>query len=312
MPPLSKKQRDNYIEGIHQLLLAENPRLPYRHIARNLGIYSKTASKIYKEATEEGILFPPMLRPRIRTDYTEYVYSVNGKNIQNLFEKLSRDSRVEYVTWCRGQFDLLLITNERIDLTVEREFEEVVLSGERTGDYIFSFVERGDYHAIFSEIDSFLDIGRFRTGKLTIKPEKRGNEWSDREQKLFRYLKNDVRKTFTGIQKELDISRSLLLKCYSIVRKHTIVAVPYYPKRFDMYTIVYLIIETEHEKQIVEVLSKFPCQSSFFKVRDSLICMIGTENNFTRRLFTLLNKMVTSTFVEDLSYSIPLYYFSQD
>lgn len=310
MPPLSKEAKDRYIEEMHELLTGDYPRMPFRHIGKHLKIYSKTASRIYKEALEEKILFPPMLRPKICTDYAEYVYLINGENIQPLFERLKKDIRVEYVTWCQGHFDLLLITNERVDLSVEKEFRSIVLSGER-GNYSYSDVRRRDFNTVLEEINTFLEKGEFQPSELLFDLDKRGDKWTEREEKIFKYLKNDVRRKFTTIQKELDISRTLLLKCFSVIRKHTILAQPYYPKGYDKYTKFYLDIKTKHEQQVIDILGKLPCQSAFFKVKNRLLAYIGAEKDATYEIFCLMSKMLSTGFVSNLAFSVPLYYFSQ-
>ena len=186
MPPLSKEKKAEYTEKIRQLLLKKNLRIPYRYMAKKLKIYSKTASRTYKEALSEKVLFPPMLRPKVCLDYREYVYLINGKDVQALFDKLEKDPRVEYITRCLGHFDLLIITNESIDLTIEEEFKNVVLSGEKE-NYIYPEVKRGDYHTTFNEINKFLNKKAFLPSKLPFEIGKRGDEWSEREERVFRY-----------------------------------------------------------------------------------------------------------------------------
>lgn len=309
MPPLSKEAKDRYIEEMHELLTGDYPRMPFRHIGKHLKIYSKTASSIYKEALEEKILFPPMLRPKICTDYTEYVYLINGENIQLLFERLKKDARVEYVTWCQGHFDLLLITNERVDLSVEKEFRSIVLSGER-GNYFYPSVKRRDFSTVLKEINTFLEKGEFQPSELLFDLDKRGDKWTEREEKIFRYLKNDVRRKFTTIQKELDISRTLLLKCFSVIRKHTILTQPYYPKGYDTYVGYYLVIKTEYERQIVDLLGMLPSHSAFFNVKDSIIGYVNAEKSLSHEILHLMTKMTTTHFVSSIAFAVPIYYWT--
>lgn len=310
MPPLSKAARDKYIEEMHRLITGGTPRLPFRHIARHLKIYSKTASSIYKKAIKERILFPPMLRPKICTDYREYVYLINGENVQTLFGRLKKDPRVEYVTWCQGSFDLLLIANQRIDVSVEKEFKSIVLSGER-GNYYYPAVFRKNTCTVLEEINAFLEKGAFQPSELLSDIGERRGEWTERVESVFRYLKNDVRRKFSTIQKELDISRTLLLKCFSVVRKHTILSQPYFPEGYDKYTKFYLNMKTNYEQQAIELLGKLPCQSALFKVRGRLIAYIGSEKNATYEIFCLMSKMVSSGFVSSLTFSVPIYYSSR-
>lgn len=311
MPLLSKEKKAEYVEKIRDLLLKKDLRVPFRYLARKLKIYSKTASRIYKEALERKILFPPMLRPKICVDYKEYVYFLNGKDIRSLFEKLIEDPRVEYAACCQGHFDMLLITNERIDLTVEEEFKNIVLSGERE-NYIYPEVKHGEYWTALKEINEFLDKKEFEPSTLSFEIGKRGDEWSEREERLFRYLKNNGRRVFTPVQSQLGISRTLLLQCYLRVRKHTIITVPYYPEGYNSYNKLYLVMKTQYEEQTVNLFGKFPCYSAFFKVRNYLVGYISVEKDLIYEFFCLVSKMLSTGFAENLFYSFPLYYYTRD
>jgi hypothetical protein len=307
VPPLSKQELDNYLEKMYHLLMA-NPRMPFRTLASRMGLYSKTASRIYKEGLSEHILYPPMLRPRICTDYKEYVYVIKATDIKSLFDRLRGDHRVEYVTWCQGSFDLLLICNEQIDLSVETEFDRFVLSGER-GNYVYPEVKRRDISTAVKEMNALLDNGDFSPSVMEDPLEKRGKEWSDLEQKIFRYLKHDIRKTFLKIQRELKISRTLLLKCYERVKKHSFITVPYYPNGYDSYVGFYLIMKTPHEQDVINLLGLLPAHSSFFRVKESLIAYVNIEKSMSHELLLLITKMNTHNFVTSISFSIPLYYW---
>lgn len=309
MPPLSKEVKDTYIEGMHRLLMDKNPRMPFRHIGRHLNIYSKTASRLYKEALEEKILFPPMLRPKICTDYAEYVYLINGENIQSLFERLRKDPRIEYVVWCQGHFDLLIIANERIDLSVEKEFKNIVSSGER-GNYIYPKTIPRDLYTALGEINTFLEKGSFQPSKLIYDIGKRGDEWREKEESLFRYLKNDVRKKFITIQRELDISRTLLLKLFSQIRKHTILTQPYYPKGYDTYIGYYVAVKTQYERQLVDLLGMLPSHSAFFKIKDSIIGYVNVEKSVSHEMLYLMTKMTITHFVSSITFAVPIYYWT--
>ncbi len=173
--------------------------------------------------------------------------TVNARNSKALFDKLRENPHIEYMVCCKGEFDLLIITNERIDLTMEDEFRGVLLSGER-GNYIYPDVKRGDYQIIFNEIDEFLKRKEFVPSKITTETGERGNEWSEREERLFRYLKQDAGRKFTIIERQLKINRAVLLVSYAKVRKHTSVVVPYYPKGFREYTKFYVVMQTKYEE----------------------------------------------------------------
>ncbi len=308
---LSKEKKAEHIEKMYGFMQNKNPRLTFKFIARRLKIYCKTASRTYKDAITEEKLYPPMLRLKICTDYKEYVYIINARNSKALFDKLRENPHIEYMVCCKGEFDLLIITNERIDLIMEDEFRGVLLSGERD-NYIYPSVKRGDYQIIFKEIDEFLKRKEFIPSKIITEIGERGNEWLEREEKLFRYLKEDVRRKFTTIERQLGINRSLLLVSYAKVRKHTSVVVPYYPKGYSDYIGFYLVMQTKYEEQAIDLFGKLPCHSAFFKVKDYLIGYINVEKNYIYELYTLLLNLPSSTFVDSLIFSVSLCFYSRD
>ena len=58
-----------------------------------------------------------------------------------IFEKLQNDPRVIYESICSGAFDIVLMTTEKIDFSMECNFKGYVLSGPRS-DFIYNKVER--------------------------------------------------------------------------------------------------------------------------------------------------------------------------
>jgi hypothetical protein len=251
-----------------------------------------------------------MLRPKIYTDYKEYVYLITTTDSKNLFDRLSVDPRVEYVTWCKGEWDLLLITTQQIDLSVNSELEHIIVYGER-GNYVYPTVKRRTLTAALKDMHALLDDGNFIPSTLNDSLPERGEEWSDREESLFRYVKHDVRKPFLTIQRELDISRTLLLKCYERVRAHFLLVVPYFPLGFEAYAKFFLVMKSPYERQVIDILGQLPCQSTFFTVGDYLVAYTGIELHRGKVLLDLMSEMRSSGLVSSLGYAVPLIYHSR-
>jgi hypothetical protein len=304
VPLLSKRELESHLEKMYHLL-TQRPRMPFSTLASHMGIYSKTASKLYKEGVTAHILYPPMLRPRICTDYSEYVYILTTTDARCLFDHLSADPRVEYVTWCEGAFELLVIATQLIDFSQYPETCRLMVHGER-GNYVYPEVKKRTLAFALKEMHTLMD----EDPDVLRTPEEpypaRGKKWADLEETVFRYIKHDVRTPFLPLQEKLSISRTLLLKCYQRVRTHSHLVVPYFPLGFHAYTKFFLVMRSPREAQAMHILSQLPCQSTFFTLEDYLIGYTGCELHHVRALFDIMSDMCARDLISSFFYAVPI------
>jgi hypothetical protein len=81
--------------------------------------------------------------------------------------KMTEDPRVVYVSHCSGAFDLMVITREKIDFSMESGFENFVLTGPRS-DFMYNKVERKSMIEYYTEFQDFLNKGEFIKLELTF------------------------------------------------------------------------------------------------------------------------------------------------
>jgi len=305
MPKWSRRQIEAYYYSLY-LLLLEEARMSFTKIGNYLGINNKSAAKLYRMALKEEVLFPPYLRLKSFPNFQEYIYFLKFRNAFSLFEKLKNDQRVIYESVCSGAFDLMVIANERIDFSMEHGFEYFILSGPRS-DFIYNKVEKKSMDQYFAEFQDFLKNEDFIKSEIKS-PTREKLLWDDLDLALFKLLKHDLRMRYIKILRCLDLSKSVFYDHLHNVTEKCAVWTPYFPKNYPNYDEYFVLFKTSHENQLVDELKKTPVHCPIFKVKGWVYAYIMVEREFSQRvLFDTLNLMLSSGFVEEYRYSVPIY-----
>lgn len=310
MPKWSREETEAYYYVLYQVLLQE-ARCSFKHIGNTLKINNKSAAKLYRWALKEEILLPPFLRLKSFPNYHEYTYFVKFKDTTSVYEKLKDDPRVLYQCVCAGVFDLMIITNERIDVSMEEGFEYIVLSGPR-GDYMYNNVEKKSMIQFIEGVHHFLREGNFVVSEIgTLKREKL--LWDDMDWALFKLLKDDVRMKYIDIIRCLGLYKSTFYNHLNKVMEKCTVWTPFYPHGYAQYNPYYILFKTNYEDQLVKKLKEIPVHCPIFTVKSWICACIFLERDFLQiEFFNLLRSMQSSGFIEEYRYSVPLFHWKRE
>lgn len=304
MPKWSRVQIEDYYHSLY-LLLLNDARQNFSKIGRNLSINDKSAAKLYRWALAEGVMSPPFLRLNIFLNYQEYTYFMRVKDAQLLFMKMTEDPRIVYAAHCSGAFDLMVMSREKIDFSMEKGFDGFVLSGPRS-DFIYNKVERRSMDEYYTKFQDFLDTGEFIRSKLTF-PVRNELIWDEQDLSLFRLLKNNLRMKYIEIIRCFGLSKSVFYDHLHNVMDKCTAWVPYYPRGYINYNGYFILFKTNYEGQLVDMLKKMPVHCSILKVDRWIYAYILLERNFLQNVFfDFLNLMSISGFVEEYKYSVPI------
>lgn len=270
-----------------------------------MNINDKSAAKLYRWALAEGVLSPPFLRLNVLPNYQEYTYFMRFKDAQSVFMKMTEDPRVIYAAHCSGAFDLMVISREKIDFSMEKGFDGFVLSGPRS-DFIYNKVERRSMDEYYTKFQDFLNKEEFIRSKLTF-PVRKELIWDDQDLSLFRLLKNDLRMKYIEIIRCFGLSKSVFYDHLHNVMDKCSAWVPYYPRGYSNYNGYFVLFKTDYEGQLVDKLKGMPVHCPIIKVDTWIYTYILLERNFLQNVFfDFLNLMSTSGFVKEYKYSVPI------
>jgi len=309
MPKWSREQIEAYYYSLY-LLFLEEARMNFSKIGRNLEINDKSAAKLYRWALKDEVMSPPFLRLKSFPNFQEYAYFLKYKDAAFVLEELKNDPKVIYQCVCSGAFDLMLITNERIDVSMEQGFEYIILSGPRS-DFMYNKIEKRSMSLFLDEFQSFLRDSNFITSKI-VSPEREEFFWDDLDWALFKLLKNDLRMKYIEIIRCLDLSKSVFYdRLHNVMEKCT-VWTPFYPKGYSNYNPYYVLFRTNHENQLVRKLKEIPVHCPILKVRSWICACIFLEKDVPHiKFLDLLRSMQSSGFVEEYRYSVPLFHWNR-
>lgn len=71
-------------------------------------------------------------------------------------------------------------------------------------------------------------------------------------------------------------------------------------------------MQTKYEEQAIDLLGEVPCQTVFFKVKDYLIGYINVEKVFAYDFVGIMSNMLSTKFLENITFSNPLFFYTRD
>jgi len=310
MPKWSRKQVEDYYNSLY-LLFLEEARQNFSKLGRNLKIVDKSAAKLYRWALSEGVLFPPFLRLNVHPNYQEYTYFLRLQNPLPIFEKFKTDSRVVYESICSGAFDLVVMTTEKIDFSMEEGFKGYILSGSRS-DFMYNRVERRSAQDYIDSFHDFLNKKDFIESEIKT-PVREEFTWDTLDRDLFWLLKHDFRTKYIDIIRCFGLSKTIFYEHLRNVMERCTVWTPYYPRGYSNYNEFFILFKTEHESQLIEQLKKTPVHCPILKILDTVVSHFLVEKDLRQvELLKLLTSMQSQGFIKEYILSIPIYHWEQE
>ncbi|MFQ5891176.1 MAG: winged helix-turn-helix domain-containing protein [Candidatus Methanofastidiosia archaeon] len=309
MSRYSEEQKRKLHYSIYEVLY-ENPRIHLTRLTRRLGRSRNSISRAFREMMDERILITPQLRLRALKNIKEFVYLLKLKDEFKAFEKLRGNEDVIYHTLLVGEYNMLLISRKPLDFS-NLEIEKMGLNGVR-GDYLDKKVKNLDFDKAFEIITKKIENFNYKKSEIED-GEDRENMWSEDEWRLFSEIKYNYRCNVTEICRRLRFSRWKFYECLGNVEKNATIHVQYYPEGYFSYSHFILIVETEYEKFIEELVSYIPSTSTIIKVNENLIIYLNiykrdlSTENYLYFLLSLKNKNI----VKKYKNLMPIQYYTK-
>lgn len=263
---IPKKYREEHYRIWYELL-CRSPRIPAKEASLSLGIEQKTSSARLKEALNQHYIVGPEVRKMSLANFPEYMYFVNCKNPDSLYRKYRQDENVIFHALMYGFANLWVISKGKMDID---------------GDIIVEGL-RSDYYVAFAPDHSWDDAVRIIRKKIEkFNPEEytpkgyikthfdKTIEWTEKDEILYRYFKNDMRKPLAPMKRDYHISRNEFRKWLERLPDCCTITTNYYPGKLSEYESYLFLFETDYEDFIVELFSELPSSSRFFRVSDKL------------------------------------------
>jgi hypothetical protein len=260
-------------------LLLENPRIPKTQIAHIFHVNPKTAETWWDTAVDNKIIIPPIFRRKSFANFRENFYFIRSDDPHNTYKKFRGMEEVTYCSVQTGFADNLVIS--KVPVSVQ---EEIVLSGQRS-DYYTSVPPNCSFENSVSAIQKILQtVDEYNSSPSPLLLRKESyDSWDEKDERIFDSLYNNLRKPFSTVLKESGTYSDKIIKWFHNRDKfgHTITM--FFPQGESSYQLTLYAIKTSSDSLLIELFSRLPTSSVFYRVGDFLMMTIYISFPFTAR-----------------------------
>jgi predicted transcriptional regulator len=261
--------------------LLKNPRINIKEIATILGLNRNAASKIVREAFDQGYVLKPQIRKRSYENLKEHIYFVNCSYPFDSYKQYSTDTDVVYHAVMDGFSNLWIVSRKEIEVE-----GSVVIEGPHS-DYLVAYAPNHSWETamrIMRDKVKKFDPDEYEPKRLIKTRFTETISWDDEDEILFGEFKYDLRKPLTPVMKNHLISGQ---KIYSWLRRLSeccTVFPRYFPFSITGYDPYLFKFETAYEDFIIELFSELPTSSLFFKVGNTLFLYGNVDRSSLRKV----------------------------
>jgi hypothetical protein len=293
---------------IYRTFLNE-PRIYYREATKICGVARNTFMSHWKKGLEDGVFFPPQIRSKVFKTRKEYIYLVQTDDIHELFEYYKKHAHVIYLARTLGRFDLLIMTDQPLEIVPDN----TIFRGDRSR-YWYPFTPFCTYEEALDGIDDLLELSH-SPSKIEVEypeePAGRAAKWG---WKIYPYLKYNLRPNYSWIVKNVGMSFSSFYDGYEYLLDVCNVLLPHYPFGFQQYSHRFLVVWSDYEQLICDMLGLLPAHVSITKINDALFAYVNIENNgeIKKRVFDLCYELKRRNLVSRLWTATATFYWVPD
>ncbi|MBU7045887.1 MAG: hypothetical protein HXS54_05570 [Theionarchaea archaeon] len=283
------KSRERRDYTLYQLIY-EDPLISCSSLAEKVEMTKRKVQKYLTKMYEKSILKGPRISVKPAQNYHEYAYFVNVDNPLNVYKALKD---IVYGNISCGSWNLLVITDRKMDISSLPGFKECIFEGRKSATYASKVIVQN-----FEESLKRIDACRLKElyeSETTLFEEIPSNSWDTEEWTLYRTFRNNIRVETIQYLKGCSISLTKYKTWLSSLDQFTLIQPAFYPHGLEKYHLVDVLFESQYHRQIKDILGLLPSTTLFFSV----------DNYVYVRLFFLSKREETSIFalINEMNYT---------
>jgi len=298
------------IETYHLIYqsIREKERVHIKELATILGYSGRgstfeTASKYLHKMYECKISLNPSLN--LRTYENSYITayflkSTSKYSPSHTFENLAKDPKISKVIFLAGTYDFLVTTRQK---DVDFKKHGVSIAKESIMYTSLFTVPKGwkekMRNALMAFAYSTLEHSMLKREMEDFLP------WENIHWDIFYSMKDDVRTPFAHVAKDVSVAADTVKKhFYKTVLPYCNVAHYFFPKGYDWYLQSLVIVESDHEKALIDTLSLLPCTSYVYILEKEVVLTIFHEG--VNDVMTAFQKIEEAGYIKRHLLLVPL------
>jgi hypothetical protein len=247
-------------------LIYEDPLISCASLAEKMGIPKKKVQKYLAEMYQKSIVKGPRLSVKPAQNYHEYAYFVNVDNPLDAYKGLKG---VVYGNISCGSWNLLVITDRKMDISSLPGFEECIFEGRKSATHASKVVVR-NFEESLKRIDAYKLGEEAHELEKTLYEEISLNTWDTDEWTLYRTFRDNIRADTTQKLKECSISHAKYKTWISSLDQFALIQPAFYPEGLNNYHSVDVLFESQYHRKIKDILGLLPSTTLSFSVNDSI------------------------------------------
>ena len=246
-------------------LISENPRMRKKDLSYLYNVNEKTAANWWDQAIRRGIIRPPIFRRKSFLNFRENFYYLNAEDPHEMYLELKENKDLIFFSVQSGFSNFQVVSSDKLT------FKDIVVSGSRSDYYVTT-------PSPCSFDDSVLMIQKklknIETIKKTPSPlvyHDEVFEWDELDQKIYKELFNDFRKSYRTILRNTGAYSNKVLHWLRNCDQFGQAIVMYFPRGLGAYQPTTFLVETDHDSLLIELFSCFPVSTVFFRIEKYLV-----------------------------------------
>jgi len=313
---MSKLTREEKVRRYHAIYdqIYLNPRIHIHEISKNLKLARNTVTGYLDEMYESGILFGPGLRLKYYSGLDKYIYLVKFDDPYLAFDQLQKDPRIQYSAMYFGDWNMMLMSDARYDVSHIPGFEHMLFGGERY-DMLTphtSFVEwKTSFQKIKQEMSEF-DPEKAGDPNFTTR---KAPDWDREEWTLFQEYQHDFRKKVTPVLRKHLISSDKFYRWMATLPKTTNIFLQFFADGARSYTHFRFFFKTLYADAVTSLLSSLPTSITSIYVEGGVIVTLSIKSDVVSTflgLFNTIHRMRTTGMIQKFHQAIGTVYYSKE
>jgi len=264
---IAKKTLNRYLQIYEQIY--EDPLIPLHQITKNTKVSRSTVSRYIAKMYELHILQGPSISVKPAENYHQYAYFLMVNDPFTVYRRLKGFPGVVSRNLTAGDWNLLVIFNRLIDLSVLNGVRECILQGVKGVTHL-SKVGRLDWDESIQNMKAAKP-----EEKCTMYEESPELLWKEEEWVLFDQFKYNIREKTMPVLKKVDIRYEQYQKWVSQLKEVALVQPAFFPLQQKNYFFIDFLLQSDYHKGLANVLGMLPSTSFFFSVGQYLLARLS-------------------------------------
>jgi hypothetical protein len=268
-----KKIKDYYkiFEQVYQY-----PTTTVYNISQKITLARSTVTKYLQDMYTTHTIMGPQVRMKSTETYKEYLYLMNFSDPWAAFKGFKWFPHVVYNAMTFGDWNTMVITNNRMDFSQLKGFCNIVYSGIK----YCSYTPRPVLTTWEKSFDRAYEVlGQVRTPEYKTRVLAPELPWGKDQWALYSAFRDNMRKPVTSTLRDIHVRYESFSEWINTIQEYCTVHTGFYPGGYSVYEHQCYLFSSVYEPSVKSILSSFPTTTYIMEVGDHLLVFVSADSS---------------------------------